>query len=108
MILGGLRDKNFKFRCIYVPIRLDIMPVTQHKGHRLADFLAKIRQKDMEPDDSGLWTLNVDGVSRQTGAGLGLQLKAPTGEVIEQAICFNFPSSKNEAKYEAIIAGLDL
>ena len=29
MILGGLRDKNFKFRCIYVPTRLDILPVTQ-------------------------------------------------------------------------------
>ena len=29
MILGGLRDKNFKFRCVYVPIILDILPVTQ-------------------------------------------------------------------------------
>ena len=29
MILGGLRDKNFKFRCIYVPTRLNILPVTQ-------------------------------------------------------------------------------
>ena len=29
MILGGLRDKNYKFRCIYVPTRLDILPVTQ-------------------------------------------------------------------------------
>ena len=29
MILGGFRDKNFKFCCIYVPIRLDILPVTQ-------------------------------------------------------------------------------
>ena len=30
MILGGLRDKDYKFRCIYVPTRLDILPVTQH------------------------------------------------------------------------------
>ena len=29
MILGGLRDKNYKFRCIDVPTRLDILPVTQ-------------------------------------------------------------------------------
>ena len=41
-------------------------------------------------------------------AGLGLQLKAPTGEVIEQAIHLNFSASNNEAEYEAIIAGLDL
>ena len=50
----------------------------------------------------------MDGPSRQTGAGLGLQLKAPTREIIEQAIRLDFPASKNEAKYEAIIAGLDL
>ena len=31
MILSRLRDKNFKFRCIYVPTRLDIIPVTQHQ-----------------------------------------------------------------------------
>ena len=33
MILGGLRDKNYKFRCIYVPIELDIQPVTQQGLH---------------------------------------------------------------------------
>ena len=32
MILGGLRDKNFKFCYIYVPTRLDILLVTQHVG----------------------------------------------------------------------------
>ena len=32
MILGGLRDKNYKFRCFYVPTELDIIPVTQHKA----------------------------------------------------------------------------
>ena len=39
---------------------------------------------------------------------LGLQLKAPIGEIIEQAIRLDFPASNNEAKYEAIIAGIDL
>ena len=32
MILGGLRDKNYKFRCIYVSTRLDILPVTQQNA----------------------------------------------------------------------------
>ena len=50
----------------------------------------------------------MDGASRQTGVGLGLQLKAPTGEVIEQAIRLDFSTSNNEAEYEAIIVGLDL
>ena len=42
------------------------------------------------------------------GAGLELQLKGPSGEVIEQAIGFNFPASNNEVEYEVIIAGIDL
>ena len=77
------------------------------KGQVLADFLAEIPQQEMEPDSSDWWTLDVDGASRPMGANLGLQLKAQTGEVIEQAICLNFPASNNEAEYEAIIAGLD-
>ena len=50
----------------------------------------------------------MDGALRQTGAKLELQLKAPTGEVIEQAVHLDFPAFKNEAKYKAIIVGLDL
>ena len=30
------------------------------------------------------------------------------GEIIEQAICLDFPDSNNEAEYEAIIAKIDL
>ena len=50
----------------------------------------------------------MDGASRQMGAGLVLQLEAPTSEIIKQAIRFDFPASNNEVEYEAIIAGLDL
>ena len=78
------------------------------KGPVLADFLAEIPQQEMEPDSFSWWTLNVDGASRQTGAGLGLKIKALIGEVIKQAICLNFPTSNNEVEYEAVIAGLDL
>ena len=53
------------------------------KGQVLANFLAEIPQQEMEPNSSNWWTLNVDGASRQTGAGLGLQLKAPIGEIIK-------------------------
>ena len=46
----------------------------------------------------------MDGASLKTRAGVGLQLKALTGERIEQAI----PSPNNEAEYEAILVGVDL
>ena len=50
----------------------------------------------------------MDGSSRQIGAGVGLQLKALTREMIEQAIRLSFPGSNNETEYEAILAGVDL
>ena len=39
---------------------------------------------------------------------LACKLKAPTGEMIEQVIRLDFPTSNNEAEYEAILAGIDL
>ena len=72
------------------------------KGKIQADFLAKVPQQEIKSDNSGWWILNVDGTLLQTGAELGLQLEAPTREVIEQAIRLDFPASNNEAEYEAI------
>ena len=54
------------------------------------------------------WTLIVDGVSWQIGAGIGLQLKSPSREKIEQKICLGFSASNNESEYEAILAGIEL
>ena len=78
------------------------------KGQVLVDFLAEVPRQEMKSDNSGWWILNVDGASPQIGVGLGLQLKAQIGEVIEQAIHLDFPTPNNEARYEAIIAWLDL
>ena len=50
----------------------------------------------------------MDGASHHTRAGVGLQLKAPTGERVEQAIHLHIPASDNETEYEAILARLDL
>ena len=50
----------------------------------------------------------MDDASQQTGAGVGLQLKAPIRERMEQAIRLDFPAFNNEAKYEVILAGIDL
>ena len=50
----------------------------------------------------------MDGTCRQTGAGVGLQLKALTGERIKQAIRLDFPASNNKTEYEAILVEIDL
>ena len=51
---------------------------------------------------------NVDRASSQTGAGIGFQLKAPTGERVEQTIRLDFLASNNETEYEASLTGIDL
>ena len=78
------------------------------KGQVLADFLAEISQPNACPNEKGWWTLCVDGASRQSGAGIGLQLTSPTKERIEQAVRLGFSASNNESEYEAMIAGLEL
>ena len=61
-------------------------PRLANKGQVLAKFLEEVPQPETSSSSSKWWTLNVDGASRQTGAGIGLQLKSPGGDKIEQAI----------------------
>ena len=50
----------------------------------------------------------MDGTSRHMGVGVGLQLKAPIREKVQQDIRLDFPTSNNETEYEAILVGVDL
>ena len=74
----------------------------------LADFIAEIPRSKTHPENSNWWTLNIDGASRQTGAGIGLQLKSQSGERIKQAIRLGFNASNNESEYEALLSGIEL
>lgn len=95
------------------------LPRTAIKSQALADFVA-----DFSPDlaataeeearhinkvgKSGSWQLYVDGSSNFRGAGLGIVLKSPQGDMIVRAICCDFKATNNEAEYEALIAGMTL
>ena len=83
-------------------------PRLAKKGQVLAYFLAEIPQSIISLDSLNWWTLNIDGASRQTKVGIGLQLKSPSKEKIEQAIRLGFSASNNESKYEAILARIEL
>ena len=74
----------------------------------LADFIAKLPQSEARPNSSDWWILNIDGASRQTGEGIGLQLRSPSGDKIEQAIRLGFGASNNESEYEVILSRLEL
>ncbi|XP_070013485.1 uncharacterized protein [Nicotiana sylvestris] len=92
-------------------------PRTAIKSQVLADFVADFSQgmqleaekelRVLNGSNPGIWTLFTDGSSNVKGAGLGIVLVPPTGEIIRQAIkCHSI--TNNEAEYEAVIAGLEL
>ena len=78
------------------------------KGQVLVDFIEELPQSETCPDNLDWWTLNIDGASRQSGAGIGLQLRTPSGDKIEQSIRLGFSASDNKLEYEAILVGLEL
>ncbi|KAG7599500.1 Reverse transcriptase domain [Arabidopsis suecica] len=81
---------------------------TSAKAQVLADFLTELPLDDgifVETDST--WKLHVDGSSSKQGSGIGIRLETPTKEIIEQSFRLMFPAS-NEAKYEALLAGLRL
>ena len=79
------------------------------KGQAVADFTAEYTQ----PEDEGaegqkLWIIHTDGSSNQHSGGAGVVILTPEGDKIECMIRLDFPTTNNEAEYEALIAGLDL
>ena len=56
----------------------------------------------------GIWNLHVDDSSNVKGSGLGIVLTSPDGDTLERSIICGFKATNNEAKYEAMTAGLSL
>ncbi|XP_074355538.1 uncharacterized protein LOC141695170 [Apium graveolens] len=54
------------------------------------------------------WVLHFDRASKIKSSGSGLVLQSPEGFMIEYALKLDFPTTKNEAEYKALIAGLGL
>ena len=50
----------------------------------------------------------MDGSSNRQAGGAGVVLLSLEGDVVECMIRLNFPTTNNEAEYEALVAGLDL
>ena len=97
-------------------------PRTAIKAQALADFVVECTITDQEVggqqeenneenDETELkeyWVLYFDGASKASSSGAGLVLQSPDGFVIEYALKLDFPTTNNEAEYEALIAGLGL
>ncbi|GKB34016.1 reverse transcriptase domain-containing protein [Tanacetum coccineum] len=94
------------------------VPHNDVKGQVLADFLSEAPKREKEEsyfrmpevplkkDDTESWTLFTDGASSPKGSGAGLVLIGPSGIEYTYALRLTFLSTNNEAKYEALLAGL--
>ena len=54
------------------------------------------------------WSVHTDGSSNKRVGGAGVVLHTPERDKIECMIRLDFPTTNNEAEYEALVAGLDL
>ncbi|XP_024023052.1 uncharacterized protein LOC112092086 [Morus notabilis] len=89
---------------------IEYVPRVVIKRQALADFLAEFSHRPALAADEEIkeirWKLYVDGASNETGSRAGVMLVNPEDHKITSAVRFKFRVSNNEAKYEALIAGL--
>jgi len=76
----------------------------------LVDFVAELTPSNDEDvkGGSGGWILYVDGASNVQGSGAVIILEGPDGVLVKKSLKFAFQASNNQAKYEALLAGMRL
>ena len=88
-------------------------PRTAIKGQVLVDFIMEFTSAEPTKttqltSNLPFWRLSVDGAANAQESGARLIMTSPDGINMEYALRFGFQASDNEAKYEAVIAGLNL
>ena len=85
-------------------------PRSSVKGQVLADFIVEFTPKNdgkiIYNAESRPWKVFVDGTSNAMGAGVGIVIITPEGIRLEHSFRLGFKVLNNEAKYEALLAGL--
>ena len=89
------------------------------KGRAVADFLVQSpltdeKEWELEFPDKNLgaievqgWKVHFDGAVNSRGAGIGIILITPEGEMIPMVKRLEFEFTNNQAEYEACIFGLE-
>jgi ribonuclease HI len=89
---------------------LEFYSRTTIKAQVLTNFIAEFSNfpKSKELPEGDTWIAYVDGSSMKSWSGAGVALITLEKEEISVALKLNFPTTNNEAEYEAVIAGLSL
>ena len=75
----------------------------------MVDFIAVYTQLEGKGAEVlGQWSIHTVGSSNRHVGGADVVIQTSEGDKIECMIRLDFPMTNNEAKYEALVAGLDL
>ena len=81
------------------------------KAQALADFTAEFTPGHGDLDqreDNRTWVVHVDGSSTLHVEGIGIVLKSPEADTLKRKVRLHYPTTNNEAEYEAFLKGLEL
>ena len=76
------------------------------KSQALADFVMELTSTKGSKAGQEPWKVFVDSSSNLKGSGVGVIVESPEGVAMELSLRLEFPTSNNQAEYEALIAGL--
>ncbi|GJX02794.1 reverse transcriptase domain-containing protein [Tanacetum coccineum] len=112
-VSSALRGRLQKWSIELGEYAIHYRPRISVKGQILEDFIVERPEEDstdtpmeIEEELPEPWILFMDGSSCADGSGVGLILTNPEGTKFTYALRFRFEATNNEAKYEALIAGL--
>ena len=76
------------------------------KAQALVDFIAEFTPGygDLdEREDDRTWVIHVDGSSTLHAGGIGVVLKSPKADMLKRNVRLHYPTTNNEAEYEALL-----
>jgi hypothetical protein len=79
------------------------------KAQALADFIAEFTLTEEEPSEEKPdeeWEIEIDGSSVKGEGGVGIVFKTPEGHLLKHSTRLQYPTTNNEAEYEALLTGL--
>ena len=75
----------------------------------VTDFIVEFTNvEDQGAKECPQWSIHTDGSSNRQASGVGVVLRSSERDKIECIIYLNFPTTNNEAEYEALVVGLYL
>ena len=80
------------------------------KAQALANFIVEFipGHGDLDKREDRTWVVHVNGSSTLHAGGIGVVLKSPEADMLKHKVRLHYPTTNNEAKYEALLKGLEL